>query len=147
MSEMRELYQQLIIDHGRKPRNFGELKSANHQKEGYNPLCGDKVTIYLLETNGIIEDIRFDGCGCAISMASASLMTEVLKGKSLAEVQHLFSCFHDVVMGESSDDSALGKLVVLAGVSEYPARVKCATLCWHTMQAALENSTKKISTE
>ena len=150
MSDVRELYQQLIIDHGRKPRNFGELENANHIKDGYNPLCGDKLRLYILEEDGIIEDIKFDGQGCAISTASASLMTEALKGKSIAEADTLFSSFHQLVTTGSDYaqlKAALGKLVVLAGVSEYPARVKCATLAWHTMQAAIHDDNKTVSTE
>jgi len=144
--DMRELYQQLIIDHGRKPRNFGELVGCNHEKEGFNPICGDKLTVYIIEKDGVIENIQFIGCGCAISMASASLMTEALKGKTLAEVQQLFDDFHDVVTGNDVEND-LGKLSVLSGVAEYPARVKCATLCWHTMLAALHDKKEVVSTE
>ena len=148
MSDMRELYQQLIIDHGRKPRNFGELEHANHVKEGFNPLCGDKVTVYVIEKEGVIDDIKFDGCGCAISMASASLMTQALKGKKMTDAISLFGAFHDVVVGNNKQEQdKLGKLIALAGVVEYPARVKCATLCWHTMIAALNNSDKDVTTE
>lgn len=147
MSDMRELYQQLIIDHGRRPRNFGELAQANRIKDGFNPLCGDKITIYMLVKSNIIEDVKFDGCGCAISMASASLMTSALKGKSVADAEKLFGEFHDVVTGNKPADDGLGKLRVLAGVSEYPARVKCATLCWHTLIAALQNNKERVSTE
>ncbi|OGO91157.1 MAG: SUF system NifU family Fe-S cluster assembly protein [Coxiella sp. RIFCSPHIGHO2_12_FULL_42_15] len=148
MSDMHELYQQLIIDHGRKPRNFGELTSANHIKEGYNPLCGDKLTVYISEKKGVIEEIKFVGSGCAISMASASMMTQALKGKTLIEVQHYFEDFHEVVTtGSHEACDRLGKLAVLQGVSAYPARVKCATLCWHTLVAALRDSHEVISTE
>ncbi len=147
MSEMRELYQQVIIDHGRHPRNFGMLEKANHIKEGFNPLCGDKLTVYILENNGVIDDLRFQGCGCAISMASASLMTQQLKGKSVVEAGRLFDDFHRVVTGELESSDKLGKLMVLAGVADYPARVKCATLCWHTLKAALANSQDAVSTE
>lgn len=147
MSDLRELYQELIIDHGRHPRNFSELPQATHRKEGYNPLCGDKVTIYAVEKNGVLEKITFQGCGCAISMASASLMTQILAGKSLEVAQEIFGKFHDVVTGKVAADEQLGKLAVLAGVKDYPSRVKCATLCWHTLQAALANSQENISTE
>lgn len=148
MSDMRELYQQLIIDHGRHPRNFGELSAANHIKEGYNPLCGDKLILYVVEKNGVIEDMKFIGSGCAISMASASMMTQALKGKTFSEAQHFFHDFHEAVTtGVIADNHRLGKLAVLRSVSEYPSRVKCATLCWHTLLAALSNRPEIISTE
>ncbi len=147
MSQMQELYQQLIIDHGRNPRNFRVLENANHIKQGFNPLCGDKVTIYIVEKDNVVIDICFQGCGCAIAMASASLMTQQLKGKTLAQVSDLFENFHQVVLGDKTHLDQLGKLAVLAGVAEYPARVKCATLCWHTMKAALEHSQAAVSTE
>ncbi len=140
MSDLRELYQELIIDHGRHPRNFGKLNDATCHKEGYNPLCGDKVTLYLLEKNGVVEKIQFEGSGCAISMASASLLTECLKGKTKPEFEEIFNAFHQLVtIGNLSEDLTLklGKLAALAGVFEYPARVKCATLAWHTMKEAL----------
>jgi nitrogen fixation NifU-like protein len=146
---LRELYQEVIIDHGRRPRNFAESPNANHIKEGHNPLCGDKVTIYITEKTGVIENITFKGSGCAISMASASLMTEIIKGKTFAEVQHLFADFHQLVTQENSPDASeqLGKLAVLSGVREFPARVKCATLAWHTLVAAMGNDVRVISTE
>ncbi len=148
MSELQELYQQVIIDHGRKPRNFGKLENANHSKEGYNPLCGDKLTVYVYEQDNKIVDIKFCGEGCAISMASASLMTEALKNKTLAEAEKIFAVFHDLVTtNENSSDELLGKLIVLAGVKAYPMRVKCATLCWHTARAAWQNKAEPISTE
>lgn len=147
MSAMRDLYQQMIIDHGRNPRNFGVLDNANHVKEGFNPLCGDRLTLYVNEKQGLIDEIRFQGSGCAISMASASLMAQQLKGKTLTEFEQLFQNFHQVVMGEVSRLEDLGKLAVLAGVAEYPSRVKCATLCWHTLKAALSNSAGNVSTE
>ena len=148
MSDLRDLYQQLIIDHGRKPRNFGVLVGANHSKEGFNPLCGDKITVYLLERAGVIEEIKFDGSGCAISMASASMMTQALRGKTVREAQQFFADFHTLVTGGSLEPSErLGKLAVLQGVSEYPARIKCATLCWHTFMAALGDRPEPISTE
>lgn len=147
--DVRELYQQLIIDHGRHPRNFKCLDDANHTKEGFNPLCGDKLTVYIKEQAGIIQEVCFKGDGCAISMASASLMTEALKGKTIDEVEQLFNTFHRLVAEDNGDaaDPALGKLVVLAGVAEYPARVKCATLAWHTLMAALKDSNEQVSTE
>jgi len=154
MTDMRELYQEVIIDHGRRPRNFFACEQANHIKEGFNPLCGDKLTVYLVEHDGIVDVVSFQGCGCAISMASASLMTEVIKGKSFDEVHELFEIFHRIVtlgkLGELNDNidfKKLGKLTVLAGVSEYPARVKCATLAWHTLMAAMKNSQEPVSTE
>ncbi len=150
MSELRELYQELIIDHGRKPRNFGELATANHIKQGFNPLCGDKLTLYVHTQDDHIDKVQFTGSGCAISVASASLMTEVLQGKTLAEVHTLFNEFHNVVTGHADADSLdhVAKLKALAGVSEFPARVKCASLCWHTLIAAIDASDDKpISTE
>jgi len=147
MSELRELYQELIIDHGRKPRNFGKLETANHIKEGYNPLCGDQLTVYLCEKDGIVTDVKFEGVGCAISMASASLMTQALIGKTTETVQKLFDSFHQLMIGAEDVDVDLGKLQALAGVSEFPARVKCATLCWHTAMAAMHDDNKLVSTE
>lgn len=145
-AELRELYQEVIIDHGRHPRNFGALLEANHHKEGFNPLCGDKIFLHVKEKNGVIEKIQFEGCGCAISMASASLMTEVLQGKTMSEADELFKTFHDWVT-EGNPSEKLGKLTVLGGVREFPARVKCATLAWHTLKALLANDTKSVTTE
>ena len=148
MSDLRELYQEVIFDHYKKPRNCHVLDCANHQAEGYNPLCGDQVTVYLKVDNGVITDLSFKGTGCAISTASASLMTEALKGKRVDEVEELFEDFHHMVTTpEDSPHPELGKLEVLAGVSEFPARVKCATLAWHTLQSALKNQNKPVSTE
>ncbi len=147
MSYLNELYQQVILDHNKRPRNFGELEQANHHADGYNPLCGDRVTVYLKVQGDVVEDIRFKGVGCAISTASASLMTEVLKGKTVAEAGAVFKRFHSVVTGRSTDTSDLGKLAVFQGVSEYPVRVKCATLAWHTLQAALDGKADTVSTE
>jgi nitrogen fixation NifU-like protein len=150
MSDLRELYQEMIIDHGRHPRNFGPLLSANHQKEGFNPLCGDKIHLYVEEHDGVIKNLCFEGCGCAISMASASLMTEALKEKSIAEAHTLFGDFHQMITeGNHSTEltEKMGKLAVLGGVFEFPARVKCATLAWHTLQAALLDDNKPVSTE
>jgi|SRR3989339_100039 len=147
MNDLNDLYQQVIIDHGRKPRNFGKLVDATHIKEGYNPLCGDKLTVYLREENNKILQAQFEGEGCAISMAAASLMTEALKNKTLEEAEILFTAFHELLTNDGSEDEKLGKLLVLAGVKEYPMRVKCATLCWHTARAAWKNENTKVSTE
>ena len=148
MSDLRNLYQEVVVDHSRSPRNFGRLAAANRSAEGFNPLCGDRLTLYLRISDGVIEDASFDGSGCAISTASASLMTEALKGKTEAQARALFSAFQALVTAEPRRAGVqLGKLEVLAGVREFPARVKCATLAWHTMQAALENSARSVSTE
>ena len=148
MSELRDLYQEVILDHNRRPRNFGPLPEANRQAEGYNPLCGDKVTVFLDVEDGRIAGVSFQGSGCAISTASASLMTEALAGRTVAEARELFRDFHDLVTtgaGEGSPD--LGKLAVFGGVREFPMRVKCATLAWHTLLAALEAKDQPVSTE
>lgn len=149
MSGLRELYQEVIIDHCKQPRNYGALADANHKKEGFNPLCGDKLTLYLLEHDGKIEKVHFEGSGCAISMASASLMTEALRGKTRAEIELIFNDFHQLVTtGHDVElEIKLGKLAVLAGVAEFPARVKCATLAWHTLKAAVADDPSIISTE
>jgi len=146
MNNLKNLYQEVIIDHSQNPRNFHACDHANHIKEGYNPLCGDKLTLYVTEKNGIIEDLSFKGEGCAISMASASLLTEALTGKTIAQFRELFTEFTQVVTGKSSS-SKLGKLAVLAGVAEFPIRVKCATLAWHTLKAALNDDSSKVTTE
>ena len=138
MNDLRELYQDIILDHNRHPRNFGPLPAANHQAEGNNPLCGDQVSVLLDVADGRIRDVSFQGMGCAISMASASLMTEALKGQTVEEARRLFHVFHDLLTtgaGETSPE--LGKLAVFTGVREFPMRVKCATLPWHTLLAAL----------
>lgn len=149
MDGLRDLYQEVIFDHNRRPRNFHKLPAANRTAEGFNPLCGDQLTVYLkVDDAGTIEDVSFEGRGCAISTASASIMTETLKGKTVQEAQSLFDGFHRLVTGESgAGDAALGKLAVLGGVREYPSRVKCATLAWHTVQAALKNAAAPVSTE
>lgn len=149
MSDLQELYQQLIIDHGRNPRNFGKLPNANHMKEGYNPLCGDRLIVYLYEEAGIVKEASFEGSGCAISMASASLMTDALKGKTFSEVEILFDYFHRLVMGKNDEtfENKLGKLMVLGGVAEFPMRVKCATLGWHTAMAAMTGNKTLVTTE
>lgn len=144
---LRELYQEMIVDHGRHPRNFGKLDAANHSHAGHNPLCGDKLVVYLIEKAGIIQDIRFEGSGCAISMASASLMTEVLKGKTMNEAHALFDVFHQLVTAGKADETKLGKLAVFGGVAEFPVRVKCASLPWHTVKAAMNNNPDPVSTE
>lgn len=149
MTTLNELYQDMIIDHGRRPRNFGASATANSVVEGFNPLCGDRLTIYLTQTDGRVDNLTFQGNGCAISMASASLMTEAVKGKSIAEATQLFETFHAQVMGKGSAQNAevLGKLSVLGGVAEFPSRVKCATLAWHTLMSAIKHDKKTVSTE
>ena len=148
MSDLRDLYQEVIFDHYKRPRNRGVLEEASHRAEGYNPLCGDRVTIYLKVEDGIVRDATFEGAGCAIATASASLMTEALKGRKLDEVETLFRGFHGMVTDASASASPeLGKLEVLAGVREFPARVKCATLAWHTLNAALAKRQQPVSTE
>jgi nitrogen fixation NifU-like protein len=149
MSVLRELYQALILDHGRRPRNFLILSDANRMKEGFNPLCGDRLMLYLKIEDDNVKELSFQGSGCAISMASSSLMTESLKGRSYADIKAIFKDFHEMVTGhgDNKDFSNLGKLTVLKGVAEFPARVKCATLAWHTLMAALDNNPALISTE
>jgi nitrogen fixation NifU-like protein len=149
MTDLQDLYQELILDHGRRPRNFRALDGATRSAEGYNPLCGDKVKIYVRMDGDIVKDISFEGAGCAISTASASIMTETLKGKTRAEAEELFQTFHDLVTGRQAhlDAPELGKLAVFSGVSEFPIRVKCATLSWHTLRAALNGAGEVISTE
>ena len=148
MSDLGELYQELIVDHSKHPRNFGKLEHPDHEATGYNPLCGDKVTVYLKMENGVVSDLRFEGVGCAISTASASLMTERIKGKTLAEAESLFEQFHGLVTEGKSEPAALeqlGKLKAFSGVKNYPVRVKCATLAWHTFRAALRGEEPDIS--
>lgn len=150
MSDLRELYQQVILDHSRQPRNFQKLEGANRRAEGYNPLCGDQITLYLHLVDDVIRDIGFQGSGCAISKASASMMTASVKGKTRTEAQALFERFHTMVTGgpnAHADHHHLGKLAVFAGVREFPVRVKCATLAWHTLHAALEGKDETVSTE
>ncbi len=150
MNELLELYQEMIIDHSKRPRNFRALAEASRDAQGYNPLCGDKVTVYLKLEGDVVRDLSFQGSGCAISTASASLMTEALKGKTLAEVEALFESFHRLVAGNGQvapEGPELGKLEVLSGVREYPTRVKCATLAWHTLRAALKGKEEVVSTE
>lgn len=138
-ADLRDLYQQVIMDHNKKPRNFRDMDDANHLAHGNNPLCGDALIIYLKLDGDVIEDVSFQGSGCAISVASASLMTEALKGKTLAEAEVLYEQVHKQMTGEEVERSALGKLEVLGGVKEFPARVKCATLSWHTVHAAMDS--------
>jgi len=147
MSDLRQLYQELILDHNKKPRNFRRLEGANRSAEGFNPLCGDKITVYLKVEDGVVRDIGFQGSGCAISTASASLMTAALKGKTEAEAQALFQGFHSLVTGQPETGVALGKLAVFSGVCQFPVRVKCATLAWHTLRAALRGQGDTASTE
>ncbi len=148
MSDLRDLYQEVIVDHGRRPRNFRKLDPATHHAEGYNPLCGDRLEVYVSVEDDRVADVSFEGSGCAISQASASLMTETLKGKTLAEAMDVFHALHAVVTGRSEQPTEstekppvkLGKLAVLEGVREYPMRVKCATLAWHTFHNALKST-------
>lgn len=146
---LEELYQELILDHNRDPRNFGELDDANHEAHGYNPLCGDKIKIQIRLNGDTIEDIRFHGKGCAISQATASIMTETIKGKTVAEAEDLFERFHRLLTEEPSAEGNgdLGKLEALAGVRQFPIRVKCATLPWHTFRAALKDKEGVVKTE
>lgn len=146
--QLKELYQQVILDHNRSPRNFREVEGANRTAKGDNPLCGDKITVYARVEDGRIEDVGFQGTGCAISQASASLMTGAVKGKTIQEAEKLFRAFHGMVAGDATPDrEVLGKLAAFAGVKEFPARVKCANLPWHTLHAALENAQEPVSTE
>ena len=149
MADLRDLYQEVILEHSKQPRNYRELGDANHKAEGYNPLCGDHFTVYLKMDGEKIQDVSFQGSGCAISKASASMMTQSVKGKTLAEAEEIFQQFHQLVTGgaENGTQEELGKLAVFSGVSEFPVRVKCATLAWHTLHAALEGKQETISTE
>ena len=148
--ELRELYQELILEHSKKPRNFRALDHANHTAEGFNPLCGDRLKLYLETEGDVLKDIGFQGSGCAIFKASASMMTASIKGKTKAEAEALFKEFHKMLSsgpGAKFDQTKLAKLTVFSGVSEFPVRVKCATLAWHTLRAGLENSGGTVSTE
>lgn len=149
-ADLRDLYQEMILDHGKRPRNFRELPDATAKAEGYNPICGDRETVYLQVEGDSLKDLSFQGSGCAISTASASMMTEGLKGKTKPEAEALFTKFHDLLTGENESRGSgpeLGKLKVFSGVREYPVRIKCATLPWHTMRAALKGEGGTISTE
>ncbi len=141
MTDLRELYQEVIIDHGRRPRNFGILTDANYHEEGFNPLCGDKILLYIKENNSVLEKLQFEGVGCAISMASASLLTETLQGKTVNEALEIFTDFSQFITDKIFSDR-LGKLAILGGVTQFPARVKCATLAWHTLKAILDKNKK-----
>ncbi len=149
MFDLKDLYQEVIVDHNRSPRNFGELDPPRKALEGFNPLCGDRLTLYLNTDGNQISDIKFNGSGCAISIASASLMTEGVKGKSLQEAETVFADFHELLTGADAeiDLTRMGKLAVLAGVRDYPSRVKCATLCWHTLHALMAGDEAPVSTE
>ncbi len=150
LDQIRDLYQEVVFDHNRNPRNFRVMEDANRKIEGFNPLCGDRITLYAKVIDGLIEDVSFQGSGCAISTASASLMTEIVKGQTEQEAEQLFELFHRITTGKNGDEvnlEALGKLAVLAGVRAYPARVKCATLAWHSLQSALKNDGETVSTE
>jgi nitrogen fixation NifU-like protein len=149
MPDLRDLYQQVIIDHNRRPRHRGRPARHSHEAAGNNPLCGDRITVYVQVEDGVIRDIGFEGAGCAISTASASLMTSAVAGKTVEEAERLFTAFHDMVVAPDApaDPRALGKLAAFAGVRGFPARVKCANLAWHTLHAALQASGKPVSTE
>jgi len=150
MPDLRDLYQEVILEHSKTPRNFKVLPQADHKAEGFNPLCGDRFTIYVTLEGDAIKDVSFQGAGCAISKASASMMTQMVKGKTMAEAEKIFERFHDMVTGHkpsSDEEAALGKLTVFSGVSDFPVRVKCATLAWHTLHAALEGKQDTITTE
>ena len=150
MGEMRELYQEMILDHHRHPRNYGKLPDANRHAEGFNPLCGDRVTVYVAIEGDRVRDISFEGSGCAICMASCSLMTEAIKGRTLVEAEALFGRFHDLLTDDATvtDEEVLGKLAVFEGVREFPVRVKCATLPWHAFRAAVHQTVNQsVTTE
>ncbi len=146
MFELQDLYQEIILDHSKRPRNFRCPDVANRQAAGHNPLCGDRVTVYLEVEDGVVADVGFEGSGCAISTASASVMTELVKGKSEAEARAMFARFHDLVTGEEDSADEMDKMNAFAGVRQFPMRVKCATLCWHTLAAALDGG-DMVSTE
>lgn len=150
MTALRELYQEVILDHNKNPRNYRRMEDADRKVDGYNPLCGDHFTLFLKLKDGVIQDISFDGTGCAISKASASVMSSAVKGKTIQEAEELFNKFHALVRGKLNsieDFENLGKLVAFSGVSEYPARVKCATLAWHALISALTSKEHRVSTE
>lgn len=149
MSGLSDLYQEILLEHNSKPRNFREVEAANKTSEGYNPLCGDQITLYLRVVDGVIDDVGFQGVGCAISRASASMMTQSIKGESVEKAQEIFDAFHHMITkpGAELDYAALGDLETLSGVNEYPTRIKCAILAWHTMKAALTGEAGSITTE
>ena len=147
-SELRSLYQEFILDHNKNPRNFRVMENADKVVEAYNPLCGDQYTLYVKFDDDVVKDISFKGSGCAISKASASVMTTVVKGKSKEEIRHWFEIFHELVTGKvTGDPEEMGKLAAFSGVSEFPARVKCASLAWHTVKSAVESNEERVSTE
>ena len=146
--DLKDLYRDVILDHNRQPRNFGRIEGTDAQADGYNPLCGDRLTVFVRLKGEQVEDIRFEGKGCAISTASASLMTEAVKGKDRAAIQSLYDKVHELLtQQDAAADASLGKLAALSGVREFPARVKCASLCWHTLNAALAHGAATVSTE
>lgn len=147
MMDLRELYQEIILDHNREPRNHRVMDNPTCQARGHNPLCGDKLTLYIRRVDGVIQDISFMGCGCAISQASGSLMTEALKGKTETQAHEIFERFHTMLTQEHASTEGMDKLAVLAGVRAFPARVKCATLAWHTLEAALKQDSSWVTTE
>lgn len=150
MSDLRELYQEVILDHNRRPHNFRRMEDANRHAEGYNPLCGDRLSLFLNVADGVIKDASFQGSGCAISRASASMMTDSVKGRTLTEAQTMFERFHELVAGATRPEESaegLGKLAVFEGVRNYPARVKCATLAWHTLRSAMDTKDEIVTTE
>lgn len=149
LDDVRDLYQEMILDHNRSPRNFRKIEPCFGKKEGFNPLCGDRLTVYIDRDGEVVRDIAFQGSGCAISKASASIMTTLLKGKTVNEAQDLFKKFHTLVteMDGEIDIASLGKMAVFAGIREYPTRIKCASLAWHTMKAALEGAEGDVTTE
>lgn len=147
--DLKDLYRDVIVDHNRNPRNFGKLDPADAQADGHNPLCGDRLSVYLNLDGDYVREVKFDGSGCAISVASASLLTEAVRGKSRGEIKSLFDDVHALLTQQDvvADPATLGKLAALSGVREFPARVKCASLCWHTLNAALANAADPVSTE
>ena len=150
MFDSQELYQEIVMDHNRRPRNFGSMTDSTATSEGFNPLCGDQITLFLKVSEDIVEDISFEGVGCAISKSSASMMTEGVKGKSVEEALTVFEAFREMMTAKSDgskDSEILGDLEILKGVAQYPTRIKCATLSWHTLQAALQGTERDISTE
>ena len=150
MHDLEDLYQEIVMDHNRRPRNFGELEDPPATADGFNPLCGDQVTLQLFLEDGVVSDVAFNGVGCAISKSSASMMTEELKGKTVEHAEKLFEAFRKMITrapGESYDSELLGDLEILKGVSQYPARIKCATLAWHTLHSAIQDGNEVVSTE
>ncbi|MBC7982873.1 MAG: SUF system NifU family Fe-S cluster assembly protein [Candidatus Obscuribacterales bacterium] len=147
--DLKDLYRDVIVDHNRQPRNFGKMDNPDAHADGHNPLCGDRLTLYVRLNGERVDEVKFDGSGCAISVASASLLTEAVRGKTLGEVEQLFHKVHDVLTHHDApiDTAALGKLAALTGVRDFPARVKCASLCWHTLNAALHSRAEAVSTE